>query len=317
VIAEPPAERVSRHRTPRECGADSDGNTDTNADMSVLRRELQLSTSDRVEYEDEGWDSRVYIVNGGEAVFKFPRSDRVIDQYRTEVAVLRLLESQQLPVDVPRLRWLDPELRYVGYEGIRGRRLSDVLDSLGAEEKQRAGEMVGRFVLRLHALDLPGARVVDLDAEIANYVEKFNLSEDVLRARLSATEFTVVSDFFTDELPAELRRFGTDLKLCHGDLGPWNIITSTASTPDGGIGVIDFGDAGYWDASKDFSGRDPDFLRAALDSYGADDGLRAKAELRSRAFPVLDMPFYIGKGRDDGVEMCLDDVRRVLLARGT
>jgi hypothetical protein len=82
----------------------------------------------------------------------------------------------------------------------------------------------------------------------------------------------------------------------------------------GTIGVIDFGDIGYQDVSKDFSGfGDRMVLDGAFESYGADELLRKKAELRIKAFPVLDIPFYLGKADHAGVQSCLNLVRRVIV----
>jgi hypothetical protein len=91
---------------------------------------------------------------------------------------------------------------------------------------------------------------------------------------------------------------------------PWNIIVS----PTGTIGVIDFGDIGYQDLSKDFSGfGDHMVLHGVFDSYGADELLRRRRRLRIKAFPVLDIPFYLGKADLVGVQSCLNLVRRVMI----
>ncbi len=72
----------------------------------------------------------------------------------------------------------------------------------------------------------------------------------------------------------------------------------------------------YCDTSKDFSGFGDDaILNAALDAYGDDDLLGEKAGLRIRAFPVLDMPFYLGKRNQAGVDACLELARRTIIER--
>ncbi len=100
------------------------------------------------------------------------------------------------------------------------------------------------------------------------------------------------------------------MKLCHVDLGPWNVIV----TATGDVGVIDFGDVGYEDPSHDFAGfGDDTILQAAFSTYGADYLLREKTALRIKAFPILDLPFYLGKHNETGVQACVDVVRRTLL----
>jgi len=60
-------------------------------DESVIRREVGGTVE--IAYTDEGWDSRVYVVNGGEAVFKFPRAPDTIRQYKREIAAMRLVNT--------------------------------------------------------------------------------------------------------------------------------------------------------------------------------------------------------------------------------
>ena len=47
----------------------------------------------------------------------------------------------------------------------------------------------------------------------------------------------------------DFEKLKSNIKLCHGDLGLWNIILNKKQ-----IGIIDFGDVGYYDSSIDFSG---------------------------------------------------------------
>jgi hypothetical protein len=65
-------------------------------DESVIRREL--GHDGEIVFTDEGWDSRAYILNHGEAVFKFPRTPETAEQYRYEIAALNVLEGLNSPV---------------------------------------------------------------------------------------------------------------------------------------------------------------------------------------------------------------------------
>jgi aminoglycoside phosphotransferase (APT) family kinase protein len=283
------------------------------ADEAIVRRELSLGNGELITFESEGWDSRVYLVGGGAAVFKFPRSPAVQARYTHEDAVLRALEQHDLPVLVPKVRWVGDEFSYLGYEGIPGARLSDITESLGTARRRDIGEAIGSFLQMLHAIDVDGAPIVSLDDEIAIYHEKFELATPVLRERFTPREFDTIARFMSVELPIELRQLGSDSRLCHGDLGAWNIIVGERDE----IGVIDFGDTGYWDVSKDFSGRDVVYLEGALDSYGASPSVRAKAALRIKAFPILDLFFYVGKEDAAGVDMLLAEARTRLLTEST
>ena len=276
-----------------------------------MRRELGLPDHIPIQYDDNGWDSRVYLVNRGEAVFKFPRSPEAKTQYRREIAVLQMLAALNSPVRVPRIQWCQPDLEWFGYQGVVGEQLSYRLPDLDSSTKIAIGHALGRFLRQFHACHVDAPPTVPIDAEIANYQAKYRLASAALE-RLSPSERAMAQWFFFDILPREMRRSGGELRLTHGDLGPWNVIL----TDDLQVGVIDLGDACYQDPSRDFAGYSDEIIfHAALEAYGADDWLREKAWLRIKAFPILDIPFYLGKNDEPGIQWCLDLVRR-LIVRG-
>jgi aminoglycoside phosphotransferase (APT) family kinase protein len=280
-------------------------------ELALVRQVLGLDDHSNVEYEDDGWDSRVYLVNGGEAVFKFPRWPETKVQYKREVRVLDALQTIKSPILIPLVEWRGPDLQWFGYNGIVGQPLSSCLPDLEADTKRFIGRELGLFLRKLHAHRIDELPVVSVESEIALYQDKYRLAARALD-QLTASERRVTQSFFCEALPRHLRELGGDLRVTHGDLGPWNIIFS----PQSQVGVIDFGDAAYQDPSKDFSGfGDDTILRAAFAAYGADDWLREKAWLRIKAFPILDIPFYLGKDDLPGVQACLELVRR-LIVRG-
>jgi hypothetical protein len=65
---------------------------------------------------DDGWDGRVYLVNGGEAVFKFPRSPETKMQYQRAVRVLDAVQTIDSPILIPLLEWRGPDLQWLGYK---------------------------------------------------------------------------------------------------------------------------------------------------------------------------------------------------------
>jgi aminoglycoside phosphotransferase (APT) family kinase protein len=275
---------------------------------ALIRRHVGANCD--IAYVDEGWDSRVYVVNGGEAVFKFPRTPAIKEQYQHEVAAFRLFEGIPTPVQLPRVRWAPADLAYLGYEGIVGISLSELLPLLSERDKQHIGAAIGGFLEQLHAADLPNVPERDVEGEIKRYFEKYALAAPALVDAFSRRELELIERFFLHELPTEMRRLGGEMRLCHVDLGPWNIIV----TPDHQVGIIDFGDIGYEDPSSDFAGLCDDIVRdAALASHNADDWLRQKATLRAKAFPILDIPFYLGKKNEAGVQACISLLRRVVI----
>lgn len=278
---------------------------------SLVRSLLGLGDGDAVVFEDEGWDSRVYLVNGGEAVFKFPRSPKVRAQYVQEIAVLRLLEDAHDAVSTPRVRWESPSLDYIGLEGIVGHQLGHVIDALSESEKREIGGSLGRFVRHLHTLTLPNARVVTIENEIEEFQRDYRIALRSIDAHLTRGERRVLDGFFGSALPDEIRRLGSEPRLCHGDLGLYNIVIDSRGKP----AVIDFGDLGIYDRSKDFIGLDDEILlHAAVAAYGAEQRLGERIAIRSLALPVLDLPFHIANRDEDGIAGCLTRIRSSLLA---
>ena len=163
-------------------------------DESVIRREL--GHHGEIAFTDEGWDSRVYIVNHGAAVFKFPRSPQTAEQYRYEIAALQVLEDLDSPVRTPRVRWEGPDLAYFGYEGVIGEPLSTRIASFDAETKSLVGDLLGRFLKALHAVKLSDARTTDVEAEISNYDEKYRLAKPALVGAFSESEVDGIERFF-------------------------------------------------------------------------------------------------------------------------
>lgn len=282
-------------------------------EMNVVRSVAGLRETDDVTFDDEGWDSRVYVVNRGAAIFKFPRHAAARDAYPAAIAALELLAGGDGTVRVPTVQWVGPDCSYFGCVGIVGRQLGRVHHELGDADRTRIGTDLGHFLAWLHRLHLPDARVVTVDDEIAQFVERSIAAWPTIERELSNAEAAALSEFVHHELPDTLRMLDRDPRLCHGDLGSYNLILGD----DGMIGVIDFGDIGMFDRSKDFIGFEyPAMLEAALRAYGDAPNLRAKVDIRARALPLLDLPFLIAHDDDRAVGRLLERLRRSVTTDG-
>ncbi|MEO6468432.1 MAG: aminoglycoside phosphotransferase family protein [Acidimicrobiia bacterium] len=275
-------------------------------EIALVRSLAGLRDDDFVEVEDEGWDSRVYVVNRGEVVFKFPRTAEAQAAYADEIAILRVMSGGDGRVVVPTLEWVGPEQSYLGYRGIVGRQLGRIGGPLADGELRRIGRDLGAFLVTLHATDLTGFDVDSVDDEISQFARKFDASRDAIEPEFSRAEWNRLVEFFSTRLPETMRALGSEPRVCHADLGRYNLILGQ----DGRLGVIDFGDVGVFDASKDFMGLDGAMLDAALAEYDGSDALPAKVEIRRLALPILDLPFYLGKGDVVGVAECIERLRR-------
>ena len=137
---------------------------------SLVRQLLQLPDTDSMVFIDQGWDSRVYVVHDGAAMFKFPRGEFTRQGFRTEIAVLDLLSSLVLPVQIPVVQWRDPAYRYFDYQGVVGVRLSDPLPLTSENEQNRLGTAIGWFLRILHAQNLDAPRMpVEEEAQEYQY----------------------------------------------------------------------------------------------------------------------------------------------------
>jgi hypothetical protein len=77
------------------------GTTPRLRELALVRQSLRLEDHNNVEYDDDGWDSPVYMVNRGEAVFKLPRSTEAKLQYQREVRVVEALQTIDSPILIP------------------------------------------------------------------------------------------------------------------------------------------------------------------------------------------------------------------------
>jgi len=249
---------------------------------------LQLTQVD-IELNEVGWTSRVYICNKGEYVFKFPRSEEVKREYEQEIKILTLLHNLNNSVQVPHLIWVGDELKYLGYKGIVGQTVDLVVENLSKEQKSLIGKQIGMFLTELHSIKPQDMPIISIQDEIKQFQNSYQVVLPVLCSQLKASEQLQLKELMVDEMPATITQLGNDSVLCHGDLGYWNIIISKQSK----VGIIDWGDIGYYDRSKDFIGlEDKEIFDSALSAYGDNRNIREKIKIRQRVLPILDLKYY-------------------------
>eukprot|EP01117_Protostelium_nocturnum_P015854 TRINITY_DN6183_c0_g1_i1.p1 TRINITY_DN6183_c0_g1~~TRINITY_DN6183_c0_g1_i1.p1 ORF type:complete len:300 (-),score=56.12 TRINITY_DN6183_c0_g1_i1:12-839(-) len=263
----------------------------------------------QIQFCDFGWSSRVYIAEGGRFVVKFPRTEAAKEEYKNEIAVLRLVENCDLNIRVPKILWNSSANEYIGYQGIVGERYDSISEKVDGDVKRRIGKQLGEFLKKLHSLEVDGGRTVSIQDEIKDFQSKYRLALSVIQRDFSEEEQEKIRNLVFVEMPNEMERLGGEMKLCHGDLGYWNMILDDK----GNIGVIDFGDAGYWDKSKDFIGMsDGETLDEAIKVYGDNEILRQKVAIRQKVLLLLDLPFFIGKGDKLGIQRTVAKIRSII-----
>jgi len=268
---------------------------------------FDVEDAERIVFNDRGWFSRVYVVDGGKYVVKFRREKVATrEEYEVETETLRVLGSLQTDVMLPKLVAVGNDFEYIAYEGVVGTGFYKVLSGLSLEQRQAVGVALGVFLRQLHGLELPKAKLFDLEWEINKMQESYLTVVEVLKERLEAGVMGRVDDFMMKQMPERIRELGLGKRFCHGDLGLWNMFYDEAER----LGIIDFGNAGYYDESKDFWGlTDDEILSSALESYGSNEVLREKVEIRRKCILFSDLVFYTTKGKEDDIAGVVEKVK--------
>lgn len=280
-------------------------------EKKIVRDVARLSAGDEIIFNDKGWDSRVYSFGKGTYFFKFPRSEKIQHRYKYEIAAIKFMGDWDVGVAVQKIRWEHPHDAYFGYEGVRGVPVSQVVDKLAAQEKERVGMVLGEFLRQLHTHELPGARTMTLANEADQIQRWYQNSVRAVTEYLSHDEQQRLHKLVYDTWPTKLAALGSEPALCHGDLHFENILYA----PNGTIGIIDFGDVAYYDRSKDFLELEDDatLFDAALRAYGrSDKPFMEKVALRQAMIRILDLGYFVGKADKAGIERTISYLKTYL-----
>ena len=64
-------------------------------EFEIVKRLTGINDESRIEINEIGWTSRVYIIDGGKIVFKFPRNAKFREDCKQEVIALKLIKEQK------------------------------------------------------------------------------------------------------------------------------------------------------------------------------------------------------------------------------
>ena len=276
------------------------------SEMRLIRSLANLSTGSEIVQHEGGWDSRVYGFDNDRYFFKFPRTDKVKQNYANEIAALKLAGTLGVEVRVPKVIWEHPGNAYFGYEGVPGVPLNAVSERLGNQEKQSIGTALGEFLKRFHQCELKDVLAVDASKEVAQLQKWYEDVLPVVRELCTESERQRLEILIFERIPAKIEAFESDMRLGHGDLAGWNIIYDA----DGRVGVIDFGKVCRSDPSRDliYIG-DQVITEYSIQAYGDSMGLRNKTDARMLFPEINSLMYYSGKGNNLGVAKAAARIR--------
>jgi len=293
-------------KAPKQCIGE---NLDAEGCRAVLKRHFSELEVAAVEVLNGGWDSRVFIVDGG-YIFRFPRREYALKQLRMEVGMLPEL-APLLNLAIPRFEFISPALAehdadapaFVGYPLIAGEFLTPGVFRecvAGRPAEKHIAPQFGKFLTKLHAF--PQARAVELGVELAGrdsfpkYVEKLR---KMVMPLLSPKAASRVERFGEESLKL-WKESSFEPVLAHNDLSAEHILFDRER---GCIsGVIDFGDMMIDDPAGDFVGfryeYGEEFARRVLAHY--ERGLDELAFSRMAMYRKLSPFHWVTYGLETG-----------------
>lgn len=275
-------------------------------ELEIVKKLTNVADENNIVLNEDGWTSRVYIVNKGEIVLKFLKNKQYREEFEHEINILKLIKDHKFNVNIPLISSSEEDNTYIVLNGLMGKSMSaEIVDALAKEEKRKIGTQIGLFLKKLHTVAYQG-KSPNNESEIFEWFQKsFNRRKRTLKKHFNENELVAIEDLVTT-LPQRSQKLGIVQVFCHGDLGYNNILLTDSLE----VGVIDFGDAGYNDQSYDFVGlEDDDMLDAVILAYDGDEILKAKVEIRRQLLPLMEMLFLIDKKDKEGVQQCVKRVR--------
>lgn len=240
-----------------------------------------------IQFSDNGFWSRGYVIDDGRIVFKFKKAPDF--SYQSEIDALNFINTLNLGVNLQRVGWTSPNDTYLGVYGVIGKPLT-VISKNKAELNQLynldsiASQLASTLTI-LHQAKPTNVTIVPLQEEIATWQQRIYAPNNwqTLSEYLSKSELDIVDDFIRHKMPTKLTQLDENLVLTHGDLYKNNVFIDDT----GKVGIIDFYRLQLLDEAADFMDIGNDLLREKiLASYNADEILQQKVRIRAFIRPI-------------------------------
>jgi len=269
-------------------------------ELEIVKKLTNVNDESRIVLNEVGWTSRVYIVDNGEIVFKFPKGKKWQKECEHELNVLKFISEYDFDVNLPLIKWVGEKDFYTGFYGVKGKSITtETIDKLSETQKRKVGEKIGLFLKKLHSIDYKGESPNrESKSNEFEWLQKtFQKRKRILKQHFTKSELDNIEELVTS-LPQKSANLGTEQVFCHCDLGYNNILL----TDNLEVGIIDFGDAGIYEKSFDFMGLEDDvILDAAIIEYGDNEILREKIAIRRPLLPLMEMLFLIDRKDTEGI----------------
>ena len=207
----------------------------------------------KIQYDSEGWDNKVYLIND-KIIFRFPRRKIAVELIEQENKVLTKLPKFH-SVHIPLPNYIgQPSARYPypfhGYELIKGKPAYQA--QLSEAERIASLNVMANFLKQLHSIKEQqaiafGAQKQPFDRTIVTKAVN-TLSERVnkiIERKICDINF----DLFQQEINTalQLQLPFDDMCLVHGDIDSRHMIFNAGQL----VGIIDWGDMGINNKAAD------------------------------------------------------------------
>ena len=260
------------------------------------------------EFNTQGQNSDVVVVNG-ELIYRFPKYGHVLENLRTETAILEGVRGR-LPLSVPDPIYTNLEKpvgqAFAGYRMIPGEPLwRDTFRALEGQEVVRTlADQVAGFLKALHSVP-----VEELGIELPLH-DTHEESADIY-ARIREKLFGFMRPDARAWAAGHFEGFLLDAGSCdyqpvlkHSDFGPSNILFDQGAQCV--TGIIDFGSSGLGDPAYDFagllSGYGEGFVELCTRAYPEVEGFMGRIRFYQGTFALLEALFGIENGDEDALK---------------
>lgn len=172
-----------------------------NKELAIVKNLTQIDDEHRIVLNEIGWTSRVYIVDDGKFVFKFPRGRKWQEECEHEFHILKLISEYEFNVNLPVIKWLGENTSYAGFHGVEGKSMTtESIDKLSETQKREVGTQIGLFLKKLHTIDYKGESPTNESSEIESFQKLFFKKKRTLKRHFNDNELHTIEELVTSSL---------------------------------------------------------------------------------------------------------------------